>query len=56
LVAVIIFSCPIFLEGSLVALGLPPQDGDLDLLRFCAAPLIIHCAAKEMNDGHRQDG
>ncbi len=28
----------------------------LDPSRFCAAPLIIYCAAKEMNHGHRQDG
>jgi hypothetical protein len=29
---------------------------ELDLSRFCAAPLITYCAAKEMNHGHRQDG
>ncbi len=28
----------------------------LDLSRFCAAPLITYCAAKEMNHEHRQDG
>ena len=29
---------------------------DLDLSRFCAAPLITYCAAKEMSHEHRQDG
>ena len=29
---------------------------DLDLSRFCAAPLITYCAAKGMNHEHRQDG
>jgi hypothetical protein len=28
----------------------------VDLSRFCAAPLITYCAAKEMNHEHRQDG
>jgi hypothetical protein len=28
----------------------------MDLPRFCAAPLIIYCAAKEMSHEHRQDG
>ncbi len=32
------------------------MTGKLDLSRFCAAPLITHRAAKEMNHGHNQDG
>jgi hypothetical protein len=28
----------------------------LDLSRFCAAPLITYCEAKEMSHEHRQDG
>ena len=28
----------------------------VDLSRFCAAPLITYCAAKEMSHEHRQDG
>jgi transposase len=38
---------------------LPPRgtvNHYLDLSRFCAAPLITYCAAKEMNHEHRQDG
>ena len=31
-------------------------DLSLDLSRFCAAPLITYCAAKEMSHEHRQDG
>jgi hypothetical protein len=29
---------------------------EVNLSRFCAAPLITYCAAKEMNHGHSQDG
>ena len=32
------------------------EVSDLDLSRFCAAPLITYCAAKGMNHEHRQDG
>jgi hypothetical protein len=28
----------------------------LDLSRFCAAPLITYCEAKETSHEHRQDG
>ena len=34
----------------------PRQVKCLDLSRFCAAPLITYCAAKEMSHEHRQDG
>ncbi|MCA4920955.1 MAG: hypothetical protein ING82_16150 [Roseomonas sp.] len=41
-----------FLIGAVIVAFLP----ELDLSRFCAAPLITYCAAKEMNHEHRQDG
>ncbi len=46
---VVVFQQDAVLHGLVPAL-------DLDLSRFCAAPLITYCAAKEMNHEHRQDG
>jgi hypothetical protein len=33
-----------------------PLERTLDLSRFCAAPLITYCEAKETSHEHRQDG
>ena len=43
-------------RGTLYYAARPVPAADLDLSRFCAAPLITYCAAKGMNHGHRQDG
>ena len=61
---VVVFQQDAVLHGLMPALdlalglGMGGRAADMlvDLSRFCAAPLITYCAAKEMNHGHRQDG
>ena len=61
--------CPTLMPGDIVVMdnlsshkkpavraAIRARGARLDLSRFCAAPLITYCAAKEMNHEHRQDG